>query len=169
MKKLSLVVTIVFVVHFSQSQTQSACNCCTEKHAQFNFWVGEWTVTQNGKMAGNNSIVKVQNNCVLQENWTSATPGYTGTSYNFYNVVTEQWEQIWIDSSGQSLHLLGTRQGNSMVLKSEPKANAKNQMSYNQITWTKNEDGTVRQLWEVFTKGAETVVAFDGLYTPKSD
>ena len=168
MKKLSLVLTIVLMVQFGHGQTASSCNCCTDIHSQFDFWVGEWTVTQNGKLAGSNSIIKVQNNCVLQENWTSATPGYTGTSYNFYNATTQQWEQIWIDSSGQSLHLAGSRNGNAMVLKSKPKPNAKNQMSYNQITWTKNDDGTVRQLWEVFTEGVDTVIAFDGLYTPKS-
>jgi len=29
---------------------------CVEKSDQFNFWVGEWNVTANGKQAGTNSI-----------------------------------------------------------------------------------------------------------------
>ena len=35
---------------------------------------------------------------------------------------------------------------------------------YHQVTWTDNEDGSVRQLWETFTEGKDVVVAFDGLY-----
>jgi len=37
----------------------------------------------DGTKAGQNSIVKGEGNCVLRENWTSATGGYTGTSINF--------------------------------------------------------------------------------------
>ena len=152
----------------SFAQNSNACNCCTAQYQGFDFWLGEWEVTtNNGQIAGYNSIKKVQNNCVVQENWTSANPGYTGTSYNFFNARNNQWEQIWIDSSGQSLHLKGERTEKAMILKSDPVLNKDQKTTYNQITWTANSDGTVRQLWEVFTEGEEVKVAFDGLYRKK--
>ena len=52
MFKLFLLLTIV---SFNQITTQSKkinqCNCCTEKHQQFDFWVGNWKVyNSDGKM-----------------------------------------------------------------------------------------------------------------------
>lgn len=147
---------------FAQNQN---CNCCTEKHAEFDFWIGEWTVTNpDGSAAGTNRIVKIQDNCILQENWTSAKGNFTGTSNNFYNLKTKQWEQIWIDNQGQSLHLKGNRFGNQMILKTDEETDTNGNPFYHRVTWTYNEDGSVRQYWETITKGTEITVAFDGLY-----
>jgi len=51
-----------------------------------------------------------------------------------------------------------------MILRSEEQKNNDGQAFYHRITWTKNEDGTVRQLWETVTNDKDVVVAFDGLY-----
>lgn len=146
----------------------SNCKCCTEKHSEFDFWVGSWEVTNaNGTKAGENTIEKKQGDCVLQENWISATPGYTGTSNNFYNYKTKQWEQIWIDNQGQSLHLKGNKVGNQMILQTDEETNKEGKVIVHRITWTDNKDGTVRQLWETITEGKDVTIAFNGLYTPK--
>ncbi|NNE32529.1 MAG: hypothetical protein HKN40_09180 [Winogradskyella sp.] len=161
--QLTLIATLMFMV-FITAQTNS-CACCTENHSEFDFWIGTWEVTNpNGSKAGENVIEKTQGNCMLQENWTSATPGFTGTSSNFYNSKTNQWEQLWIDSSGNALHLKGKKVGNQMILRTSDEKNAEGKNYYHQITWTDNEDGSVRQLWETITEGAQTVIAFDGLY-----
>ena len=144
---------------------QNKCNCCSEKHSEFDFWVGTWTVNnKDGSKAGTNRIDKIQNNCIIRENWTSAKAGYTGTSTNFYNWQAKQWEQLWVDNQGQSLHLKGNRVGNKMILSSDELINQKGETYINRITWTKNEDGTVRQLWEILQNEKVVSVAFDGLY-----
>ena len=141
------------------------CKCCTLEHKNFDFWVGKWIVTNpDGSLAGKNVIKKVQNNCILQENWTSAKGNYTGTSNNFYNAVSGKWEQIWIDNQGGSLHLKGNRVGQRMILRSEDLKGKEGESFYHKITWTKNDDGTVRQLWETITNGDNITIAFDGLY-----
>ena len=147
------------------AQNAANCSCCTEKHSAFDFWVGNWTVTNpDGSAAGTNTIEKVQGQCVLRENWTSARPGYTGTSYNFYNGNTGQWEQIWVDNQGQSLHLKGNKAGNQMIMRTNDQTNNDGQTFYHRVTWTHNKDGSVRQLWETITNGKDVTVAFDGLY-----
>lgn len=152
------------MVSMSFSQNNK-CNCCTEKHSEFDFWIGEWQVTNpDGSPAGKNSITKIQDNCILQENWTSAKGNFTGTSNNFYNFKTQQWEQIWIDNQGGNLHLKGNRVGNQMILKTDEEQNKNGQTVYHKVTWTLNEDGTVRQLWETITNGKDVTIAFDGLY-----
>jgi len=162
------ILLIILLVAFTANAQEEACNCCTEAHAEFDFWVGTWNVTANGAPAGRNVIIKVQDNCAIQENWTSATPGYTGTSNNFYNAQTKQWEQIWIDNQGQSLHLKGNRIGNQMVLTSDVLINQQGEKYRNRITWTHNDDGTVRQLWEILDGDPVTSVAFNGLYTKEN-
>jgi len=168
MKKIPPLLAFILFSTFLIAQN-SNCKCCTEKHSEFDFWIGTWEVSNsNGTKAGENTIKKIQGDCVLQENWSSATPGYTGTSNNFYNNKTKQWEQIWIDNQGQSLHLKGNKVGNQMILRTDDEKNSEGKTFFHRITWTDNEDGTVRQLWETITEDKEITVAFDGLYKRKS-
>ncbi|TAI49465.1 hypothetical protein [Flagellimonas allohymeniacidonis] len=150
------------------AQTDDSCNCCSEIQKAFDFWVGEWEVTNNtnGSIAGYNSIVKQEDGCVLRENWTSAQPGYTGTSLNFYNKANEEWEQLWVDNTGAALKLRGKYVDSKMILSSEEFQNDGKSLR-NRITWFNNEDGTVRQLWEVLEGEKVVSVAFDGIYKRK--
>ena len=162
---MKYILYIILFLTFSMNAQNKDCKCCSETHAEFDFWVGSWTVTNpNGTLAGSNVIDKIQDNCILRENWTSATPGFTGTSNNFYNATEKRWEQIWIDNQGESLHLKGNRVGNQMILKTDVAKNQNGESFYHRVTWTKNDDGTVRQYWETITNDKDISVAFDGLY-----
>lgn len=165
--KVCLIIFLLILSSTTHAQDKQDCACCSAEHGAFDFWIGDWSVTnKDGSDAGRNTITRLQDNCVLQENWISATPGYTGTSYNFYHVEKKHWQQLWLDNQGGSLELHGQRVGQQMILRSSDATNKDGKTFYHQITWTANDDGSVRQLWETFTEGAETVVAFDGLYRP---
>ncbi|MEM7380651.1 MAG: hypothetical protein AAF361_05565 [Bacteroidota bacterium] len=141
------------------------CGCCTEDHTAFDFWVGSWDVTNaDGTPAGKNTIEKVENGCVLRESWKSAKGAFTGSSVNFFNKQSKSWEQLWIDNRGSHLKLKGNRKDNKMILSSDEFTHTDGKTYINRITWTMNEDGTVRQLWEVLHEGEVASVAFDGLY-----
>ena len=166
MNMLSSMVLILFSIVLGNAQNEN-CKCCTESHKAFDFWVGEWEVTNpDGSKAGTNLIKKVQDHCILQENWIGAS-GNTGTSINFYNLKTGQWEQLWVDNSGTHLKLRGNRIDNQMILSSDEFLHTDGKNYVNRITWTNNSDGTVRQLWEVLENGEVVNTAFDGLYTKK--
>ena len=162
---------VFFTVAISSfSQTSNTCKCCDETHSAFDFWSGNWEVTDtNGKVLGTNTIDKLQDDCILRENWKSANGKLTGTSYNFYNAAKKQWEQIWIDNQGGSLHLKGNKVGNQMILKTDTAQNKDGKPYYHRVTWTDNEDGTVRQLWETITEEANITIAFDGIYKKIED
>ncbi len=91
----------------------------------------------------------MQGGCVLMENWVGAKGQYTGTSLNFYNNKTKQWEQLWVDNTGSYLKLTGNRAENQMIMKSLSFEGKDGKKYLNKITWTLNNDGTVRQLWEI--------------------
>jgi len=163
--KITTVFSLFFVIPMLVYSQSEECKCCTENHKAFDFWVGEWEVTNpDGTLAGKNTIQKIQDNCILQENWQGAS-GNTGTSTNFYNLSTGQWEQLWVDNSGLHLKLKGNRIGNKMVLSSDAYTGTDGGEYINRITWSLNDDGTVRQLWEVLQDEKVVNIAFDGLYT----
>ncbi|HAU67560.1 MAG TPA: hypothetical protein DCW52_04105 [Gammaproteobacteria bacterium] len=135
--------------------------CSTEVYHQFDFWIGKWAVeTPDGKPAGDSQIQRVQDGCIILENWQSLTSPYTGTSVNFYDPDIQQWRQIWLDNQGGKLELFGNRIDNQMILRSK----TTDEGVYQQITWTANEDGSVRQFWQTFTTGEEPKTLFDGKY-----
>jgi hypothetical protein len=51
-----------------------------------------------------------------------------------------------------------------MILETDEETNKDGQIFYHRVTWTHNEDGSVRQYWETITGGKDITVAFDGLY-----
>lgn len=136
---------------------------------QFDFWVGDWTVTNqaNGKPAGHNLIELKHGGRVLVENYTTPSP-YTGMSLNAYDGAAKRWHQCWMDSSGGVLDLYGGLVEGKMVMTGET-ARAGGVRQLERITWTPNSDGTVRQHWEQSADGGQTwTTAFDGLYRRKS-
>jgi hypothetical protein len=144
-------------------------NCSAEQNRAFDFWLGEWEVTNpEGKLAGHNSIRRIQAGCGLQENWISATGNFQGTSYNFFDKATGKWYQSWIDNQGGVLQLTGGLQEANMVLTSQPLRNKDGQLQIDRITWVPRVNGTVEQIWEKTTDaGRNWQKVFHGIYTRK--
>lgn len=70
-----------------------------ESH-KFDFWVGEWTVTNAaGQPAGSSSVQKILSDCVVFENWTDSQGGQ-GKSLNSFNRALGRWQQFWTDQYG---------------------------------------------------------------------
>jgi hypothetical protein len=143
--------------------------CTAAPYRQFDFWLGEWEVTDSGgKPAGRNRIVSLFNGCGLQENWESAQ-GAKGTSLNVYDAVTGRWHQTWVDDHGGLLELDGGIDAGKMVLiGSRPSVKEKGTRVVHRIVWTPLAPGKVQQHWE-FSKneGRTWATVFDGIYTKK--
>lgn len=145
----------------AQQPAQQPPTCDTPEHRAFDFWIGDWDVTNpRGNVAGTNRIEPILSGCVLQESWTGAS-GSLGYSFNLYDRASGTWHQTWVDNSGLLLQLSGGLVDGSMVLASDAAAGSPLQ----RITWTPNADGSVRQHWESSSDGGATwTTVFDGLY-----
>ena len=154
---------------FTYSQTSKKAPCSGEKYSQFDFWEGNWNVyNSEGKLVGTNELIKMQNNCVMQENWVSKSGPSRGTSYNYYNKTDDSWNQVWVDNSGFSLVLKGKLIDGKMILKSDIIQGKKGKY-YNQITWSKNKDNSVTQVWEYFKPDGKLISeTFRGIYKKKT-
>lgn len=166
-----LALSVMTFSSFGQTSTEvtQPCPCCWDEYRGFDFWIGDWNVTDtSGKILGTNLVTEIQGGCGIQENWKGGT-FFTGTSFNYYDATDSTWNQLWIDNQGSQLILKGKREGNKMILKGEPIKNVKGNWYYHQITWTKNDDGTVTQQWDMILQESKSIMGtlFYGIYKKK--
>lgn len=158
-------ITLILLILTFSSQAQQ---CQSEAHRQFDFWIGEWEVSDTaGVVQGHNTIDSAAGACMLTEYWRGAGGG-DGRSINYYDPTDSLWHQTWIGSNGFILHLKGgiDDDGRSMKLKSEPFQGQNGQSLQHQILWRPNpKNGTVIQVWTVLDDGGNAVrTLFFGVY-----
>lgn len=138
--------------------------CSAAQSRQFDFWIGDWDVFQaEGKLAGSNRIAPLYG-CVLHESW-KGRGGVEGQSFNRYDKDRGVWHQTWVDSTGGLLVIEGAFKDGAMRLSDAGQTGKKDSLHVNEITWTPNADGSVRQLWRTSKDGGKTwATAFDGRY-----
>jgi hypothetical protein len=134
--------------------------------SQFDFWVGRWEVrAPDGTLIGHDTISKRNGGCSIVEQW-EGSGGSSGTSVSFFVPSKGQWRQIWNGSSGTLADLSGGLMENGqMHLEGTVEyVDAKNVVAF-RGTWTRTDEGTVRQKMEEFDLGAQTwVLWFDGIF-----
>lgn len=80
---------------------------------QFDFWVGEWDVQVNGQSVGTNVIQRLEEGCLIMENWTSNAGG-SGKSMNFYNPIIKKWRQTYMSNNQVIWEMSGEYKDNVM-------------------------------------------------------
>jgi hypothetical protein len=140
--------------------------CPAAEYRQFEFWVGDWDVTAEGKAAGTNLVTLEEDGCLIHEHWAGSRGG-TGQSFNFYDRTDSRWHQVWVDNQGNVLVLAGRwADGRLRFAGTAPGPGGAPQPQ--RLSFTPNADGTVRQLWETTADGGKSwQVVFDGLYKRK--
>jgi len=148
---------------------QGGSPCGSDKHREFDFWIGDWDVSVVGsdQVTASNRIESILGGCVLLESYETLG-AYSGFSHNAYDRQTGQWHQTWVDNSGLVLKIDGGLVDGKMVL-SGPGVDQQGNEVMNRITWTPHEDGSVQQTWDVSSDAGKTWTnAFDGMYRKKS-
>ena len=143
--------------------------CDETVHAGFDFWVGEWDVFPAGRdsKVGNSRIERQHAGCAVIENWMPLRGG-GGSSLNHVDPSTGLWHQKWVGSAPGAVEFVGGPVSGGMVLMGNwPTPRARHQLI--RMTYTANEDGSVRQHGEASTDhGLSWQTAFDFLYRPKA-
>ena len=144
-----------------QAPAPTAPPCAAPEYHQLDFWVGRWDVYPTGKdRLVAHSLIEPVYGCGIRENWMPiGKPG--GGSLSIYVPGDKHWEQFWIDSSGTRAFFTGGWTGSAMVI-SGKWGGPLVRMSY-----SKNADGSVRQLGEQSTdEGRTWAASFDFTYRP---
>lgn len=142
---------------------ETAAPCNSAEYRQFDFWLGEWEVSNpGGDVVGTNTITTVSDGCGLREQWEGAGGG-VGESLNAYDRRTGSWHQTWVGGQGLVLRLDGGLRDGAMVLEGE--LIGEEGVVLQRITWTPSSDGSVRQHWETSDDGGTSwTTAFHGTY-----
>ena len=170
MKKIIVILFLALYGPFLFAQKP----CSNPIYRQFDFWLGEWEVFGvNGKKAGDSKISLILDSCIILEEWTSANKQngvvYAGKSFNTYNSVTKQWQQTWVDNSGNTTAFTnGKFENNKIVFTTEPFPFSKDSMAIRRLTFFNLGIDKVRQLGEITKdKGAAWITEYDLEYRRK--
>lgn len=138
-----------------------------ENFRHFDFWLGEWDVFVNGQKVGDNSITMANGGCAIHEDYTTGNRNFTGQSINYYDRQDQKWHQVWVGSGGGVLDYTEIDKAEGMLQFQCSFLNPQGNTSYSRLTFTENDDGTVRQLFENSSDGENWTPGFDGLYKKK--
>jgi hypothetical protein len=144
--------------------------CDSAEHAAFDFWVGEWDVyaAASGNHVARSSIQRLYNGCAIRENWMPLR-GAGGGSLSNLDPESGRWHQTWIGSSPGRTEFVGGAVDGGMVLTGYwQNVNGPGQHALVRMTYTKREDGSVRQHGEASTDhGLTWRNSFDFIYKPR--
>jgi hypothetical protein len=97
-----------------------ASPCDSAQHGRFDFWLGDWDVSNAaGVLTGKSHVERILDGCVVMENWTSVKGGYAGKSFNTFDPATGQWSQHWVDNGGMSAIMTGEFHEKNLVYRRE--------------------------------------------------
>ncbi len=136
------------------------------KAREFDFWIGDWKVyNPTGQQVGTNKIERILDDCVLFENWTNRF-GNQGKSFNMYDASAGIWRQTWVNQSGGWTEFKGGWDGQHMVVTTDEFDDpTSGQRIRRRMTFTPNEDGSVRQHGQRSADGGETwTTEYDLMY-----
>lgn len=152
----------------AQPPANPAAACTSAHHRAFDFWLGEWEayVAGTDQLAGLSSIALEDGGCVITEHWRSQRSSFSGRSLNIYDAIEGRWEQFWTDSTGNLTHFIGDATPTGMQLTAMDEAAPGQQGRFaSRMTFTRNDDGTVRQFGETSTDSGKTwTSSYDFVY-----
>ena len=159
MKKLLFIFYIGFInMLFAQKPCET-----NPKYTEFDFWIGDWTVyNQQHTIAGYSKISKILENCVILEEWTSATTlkngmYYSGKSYNTFDINSGEWQQCWVDNVGGSTEFLhGKYENKALVFTTDSFKKDTINSAKRRLTFFNLEKDKVRQLGEISLDNGKT-------------
>jgi hypothetical protein len=130
---------------------------------RFDFWVGNWRVTNPaGAEAGRSQVQRIAGGCGLLENWYDAR-GTEGKSLNTYDPGTGQWRQFWVGQFG-AVTDYSRSEWHDRTLTFYAAA-AKPGAPQQRLSFTPVDSNTVRQRGELSSDGGRTwTTSYDFLY-----
>lgn len=143
--------------------------CESSAHRAFDYWVGEWVVSDTtGRPIAESSITVVSGGCAIAEHWRPRR-GREGRSLSWFEPKDGQWHQQWIGGDGWVARFSGTVTDGELTLTETAHPKTPTQ-PIARMSWLRAGTDTVRQvMWQSKDAGATWVPAFMGVYVRAVD
>ena len=155
----ALVLAFSATLAFAQQPTKNPCVLPEQK--QLDFWVGEWDLTWPGERAneighGTNSIKRILDGCVVQENFSGGESMHLrGSSISTFDSRSNQWKQTWVDNEGGYLDFAGQFKSGQMILQREA-IRADGSKVLQRMVWKNISANEFDWSWEASGDGGKT-------------
>ena len=134
----------------------AATGCADPAYRLLDFWIGEWSVTQNGAVVGTNRVEKTVGGCAILEHWRDVEGG-EGKSLFFFDLATRNWKQVWVtDTGAMKEKRLVLRPGDDSVRFQGEVTTLKGDRILDRTTLSPVSDGALRQIIEVSSDHGRT-------------
>lgn len=116
--------TLLLVLCFLSVMVSAQITPSQTDSTLFDFWVGKWDLTWDNsdgtKGSGTNTIERILDGKVIQENFVDQK-GFKGTSITVFNPVRKTWHQAWADNQGGYYDFDGLGDGTKRIFKTKGK------------------------------------------------
>lgn len=135
---------------------------------QFDFWLGDWTVTYPGAPGGSASKVYLSlDKCLLVESWDGGK-GHKGENMFAYSSDDKSWHGMFADNQGR-VHVFEGKVVSGTAEFHGPSRGPNGEAILNRIRVVRVSAQKVEQTWEKSTdNGATWATEFRGEYTRKN-
>ncbi|WP_144098044.1 hypothetical protein [Croceicoccus sediminis] len=145
--------------------------CSTDRHGEFDFWVGEWDVYRFGTdtKVAQSRIERMHSGCAIRETWMPLK-GDGGSSLSNFEPATGLWHQTWIGAAPGRVEFQGgsPAEGTMVLTGWWRNVAGPEKHGWIRMTYTVGPDGSVRQHGELSTDhGLKWKTAFDFAYRAK--
>jgi hypothetical protein len=161
--KHSLKIITLFSLSLLLNLNIQAQTCSNDGSNQLDFMLGDWDFfSKDGTLLGENNIRLVFGTCTVEENYES-TDGFKTRSVMNFDSKTESWSQIWSDDFVTTLHFNGKFQNNKLMMKAIS-INPQGKKTYHRLTYSKNANGTMSQIWQKSMNQKDWETIFNGTH-----
>ena len=124
--------------------------CSAAAYHQFDFWLGQWDITEAGAPAGTNVVEPLLGGCAIRENYLDPDGGSVGTSLNSYDADTRLWRQTWVADYLVDYRLAGNLDASGTMVLTGERINALNgRLLIDTWKWTPVDASTMLQTGRV--------------------
>jgi len=165
-RNIAICCTLIAIAFQSAvSKGTSAAPCDSPEHHQFDFWIGDWDVSDADaiKEVARVKVERILDGCALHELYMD-TSGLKGESFSIYDETANLWHQTWVTNRGRVLVVEGKLQGGVIVLSGADRAPSGKRLV--RAAW-KPMNGRVRETAVRSTDGGKTWKPwFDLIFRP---
>lgn len=119
---------------------------------QLDFWLGEWDLTWGEDGKGENHILRIMDDKIIQENFSA--PDLIGMSVSSYDAERKLWCQTWVDNNGSYLDFTGGFENEKMILSRD--AIVRGQACKQRMVWFNIDAGQFDWNWERSDDGGQS-------------